>query len=342
MSSSQVKRCLESIKTVPSVKWVFFEGGEPTLYFPLLMEALHAAGEMGLNTAITTNGYWITSVRDMIPWLRMFRDVKLKLLQISIDELHENLRLEPLQEDIRAAAEQAGLLCEFIGVSVPEPNAEPVEARRGEPITGGNIVFRGRAAYRLVAPQATWLWSSFDECPHENLRDPYRIHIEPYGNIMICDGISIGSMKDGDLKTLLEKYVPEEHPIAGPIMEGGPSRLVKEFNLEHEEGYVDACHLCYEMRSLLLDKFESELAPKFLYGNRSAKSRGGRGNGNAGGGGNRRGGRSMGNRRGRGSGRSGNRRRGPAEGSSEDRSKENSANEIIDPREKEVDAERPE
>lgn len=270
ITSSQLKRYLSSIKSVSSVKWIFFEGGEPTLYFPLLIEGLRVAHEMGFNTAVVTNGYWITSVRDMIPWLRQFRDVNLNLLQISIDELHENTRLEPLQADITDAAERAGILCRFIGVRVPEPNDEPIGARRGETIVQGDIVFRGRAAHRLIEPQAKWLWSSFDECPHENLADPFRVHIEPYGNVMVCDGISIGKLGGTDLSAILNSYEPDEHAIVGPLTKGGPAQLAIDYELEHKKGYVDACHLCYSMRRSMLKDFGRELSPGFLYGNRGS------------------------------------------------------------------------
>ena len=282
MTAAQLKRYLKSIKSVPSVKWIFFEGGEPTLYFPLLIEGLKVAHEMGFHTAVVTNGFWIPSIRDMIPWLRQFRDVHLNLLQISVDELHENTRLEPLQRDIVDAAGRAGMLCQFLGVSEPAPDDEPLEARRGATIVDGEIVYRGRAAHLLVEPQSKWLWSSFDECPHENLMDPYRIHVEVYGHVMVCDGISIGNLGKNSLHEILEAYTPEEHPIVGPLLEGGPAQLATTHEVKHKRGYVDACHLCYGIRRQLRKEFPRLLSPGILYGQevsgkKRKTSRGGRG-----------------------------------------------------------------
>jgi hypothetical protein len=273
---SQVKRYLNQIGAQPGVNWVFFEGGEPTLYFPLLIDAIRKARANGLHTAVVTNGYWITSIKDTIPWLRQFRDAGLDFMQISCDELHQNTRLEPLQPDIVDVCAKAGIRCQFIGVEVPMPNAEPLEARRGGTIVDGPIVFRGRAVQELTEEQATWLWSSFDECPHENLADPYRLHIDPYGAVMVCQGISIGNLEQASLAEILETYRPEEHPIVGPLLRGGPAALVREMELSHEEGYVDACHLCYKARKMLRRDFTELLMPGALYGMTKKRQHGGR------------------------------------------------------------------
>jgi pyruvate-formate lyase-activating enzyme len=283
-TSSQLRRYIKQITDVPSIRWVFFEGGEPTLYFPLLMQSLKVADRAGLATAVTTNGYWITSVRDMVPWLKHFREANLNLLQISCDELHGNTRLEHLQRDIVDAASKAGIQCQFVGVSVPPYNDEPVEARRGEMITSGPIVFRGRAVHKLAEPQATWLWSSFDECPHESLDDPYRLHVDPYGELLACQGISLGNLERRTLPEILEAFDPQAHPIIGPLVRGGPAGLATEHEVAHAKGYVDACHLCYGMRRTLRERFPELLAPAIHYGPGSGRGRGkraGRGRGGA-------------------------------------------------------------
>lgn len=271
---SQLKRTIDSIAAVGGVRWVFFEGGEPMIYFALLIEGIKLATAKGLSTALTTNGFWITSVRDIIPYLKQLRDAGLTAIQISCDELHDNLRLEPLQQDIADACSKANIMCQFIGVSVPPPNAEPLEARRGETIVSGHIAFRGRAAHRLTEPQALWLWSSFDECPHENLADPFRIHIDPYGDVLICQGISIGRLEKHDLKSILGGYVPEKHPVVGPLLKGGPAELMREYSLSYQEGYIDACHLCYSARrQLRRDRNIEEVRPWVHYGERQGGRR---------------------------------------------------------------------
>jgi hypothetical protein len=92
------------------------------------------------------------------------------------------------------------------------------------------------------------------------------VHIDCFGNTQICQGLSIGNFWNKSLSELISEYNPEEHPICGPLIKGGPAQLVKEYNLEHEEEYVDECHLCYLARKSLLDKFPQYLGPQQVYG----------------------------------------------------------------------------
>jgi hypothetical protein len=56
------------------------------------------------------------------------------------------------------------------------------------------------------------------------------------------------------------------HPIAGPLLRGGPIELVKRFEVPHRDTYADACQLCYETRRHLRDQFPEILTPDQVYG----------------------------------------------------------------------------
>ena len=127
-------------------------------------------------------------------------------------------------------------------------------------------MYRGRAAETLVDGLPRQPWNSFDECPYEDLIDPGRVHLDPLGNLHLCQGISMGNLFEYPLKQILEEYIPENHPIAGPLINGGPAQLVTRYGLDHEPGYVDACHLCYSARLALRSRFPAELAPDQMYG----------------------------------------------------------------------------
>ena len=73
-------------------------------------------------------------------------------------------------------------------------------------------------------------------------------------------------MKETPLSKLLVDFEPEKHPICGPLLRGGPAGLARECEVEHDEGYVDECHLCYSARLKLRKKFPKELAPDQMYG----------------------------------------------------------------------------
>jgi hypothetical protein len=127
-------------------------------------------------------------------------------------------------------------------------------------------MYRGRAAEKLAPRADKHSWDDFDSCPHEDLREPGRVHLDPLGNIHICQGIVIGNLFEKPLKQICDEYDPDSHPICGPLLSGGPAELVTEYNLEHGSHYADACHLCYEVRTTLRTRFPDLLAPNQMYG----------------------------------------------------------------------------
>ena len=67
-------------------------------------------------------------------------------------------------------------------------------------------------------------------------------------------------------KEICQKYDAEAHPICGPLLQGGPAALVQEYGLPHADAYADACHLCYEARLSLRERFAQILGPDQMYG----------------------------------------------------------------------------
>jgi hypothetical protein len=88
------------------------------------------------------------------------------------------------------------------------------------------------------------------------------------GNLHICQGIVIGNLFLQPLDEICARYVPEEHPVVGPLLAGGPAELARRYDLAPAENaiYADACHLCYETRLRLRERFPAELGPDQMYG----------------------------------------------------------------------------
>lgn len=269
----RLETAISQIRRAPQVRWIYFEGGEPFLYYPLLLEAVRCATDRGLATAVVTNGYWITSERDLGFALRPLVAAGLKKLQVSIDDLHRYRRLEHLKPQLLDMARRFRLTCQILSVEVPVSDEEPLLERKGQTITQGEIAFRGRAVTQLAPDQAAWAWDSFDACPHERLDDPQRVHLDPHGHVHLCQGTLLGNIDKDPLDVLFETYRPEAHPIVGPLLRGGPTALVQEQGLEHDEGYADACHLCFHARSQLLGRFPELLGPPSVYGLREPRRR---------------------------------------------------------------------
>jgi hypothetical protein len=92
------------------------------------------------------------------------------------------------------------------------------------------------------------------------------VHVDPFGNLHICQGIRIGNVHCKPLREICRLYDPSRHPVVGPLLDGGPTELTRRYNVPHRQGYADACHLCYETRKALRPRFAEILGPDQMYG----------------------------------------------------------------------------
>lgn len=263
----QMKEALSELTKIETIETVYFEGGEPFLFYPLMCEGIRIARDMGFKTGIVTNAYWATSEEDAELWLKPLHGLGLSDVSVSDDAFHyEDEETSPAKHALNAAR-RLGMSCGPICIDKPTVQ-EGIEKEhaKGKPVIIGGAVFRGRAVEKLTAGLPRRSWEEFTECPYEDLRDPERVHLDHYGNIHLCQGLSMGNMWDAPLSQIVKDYDADSHPICGPLVNGGPALLAKEYDVEHEDTYIDACHMCYLTRRALLDRFPQYLAPKLIYG----------------------------------------------------------------------------
>jgi hypothetical protein len=264
LTLDQLDEILTQAAELRTVEWVYFEGGEPFLYQPVLVKAVETAAGAGFSVGLVSNAYWATEVRDAVEWLRPLAGL-VRDLSVSSDLFHHDDEMDRTVWNAVEAANQLGI--PVGAISIAKPAVEDAETAVGQlPIGESAVQFRGRAAEKLVGGMPLLPWESFNGCPCEDFRDPGRVHLDPLGNIHICQGISIGNVFRSTLKANCETYDPEGHPVIGPLLAGGPAELVRRYDLEHDASYADACHLCYEARRLLRDRFPDVLTPDQMYG----------------------------------------------------------------------------
>jgi hypothetical protein len=262
-----MKRVFDELGKIDTIESIFFEGGEPFLFYPVMHEGIKMASNMGCEAAIVTNAYWATSEGDAELWLKPLQDSGLSAISISDDPYHYGDNDANLTGHALSAAKRLGISCGSISIDEPKPEADMArEQDKGKPVAGGGVMFRGRAVEKLIEGLPRRPWTEFTECPYEDLRNPKRVHLDAYGNIHLCQGLSLGNMWDVPLSKLVKQYDANSHPICGPLINGGPARLAKEYAIQHENQYVDACHMCYLVRLALLDSFPQYLAPRLVYG----------------------------------------------------------------------------
>ncbi|MBC7226869.1 MAG: radical SAM protein [Thermoflexales bacterium] len=265
MTLAQVQHIYREARELGTVEWIYLEGGEPFMYYPVMVRAAQEAAEAGFRVGIVTNGYWATTPEDAAEWLRPLFGI-LDDLTVSTDLFHYDETVSPQARYALEAAASLGIPADLLVCQVPEGAAGYPSQPKGEPVESGPIMFRGRAAAKLVEGVARKPWYTFTECPYEQLDDPGRVHVDCYGYLHLCQGLTMGNLLEQSLVDIVRSYDPQAHPVVGPLLEGGPAALVERYGVPHETAYVDACHLCYTARGMLRGRFPEVLGPGQMYG----------------------------------------------------------------------------
>ncbi|MGE5141537.1 MAG: radical SAM protein [Rudaea sp.] len=263
MSLAQVRDILHQAVELGTVKSIYFEGGEPFLYHPILVKSVSEAHRLGFTIGIVSNAYWATGVEEARAWLEPLAGL-VDDLSVSSDLFHYDSKMSRQAANAMQAAGELGIPIGVISIARPDADAAKVSGQLPEGESG--VMYRGRAADKLASFAVHHPWTEFTDCPHEDLREPGRVHVDPLGNVHVCQGIVAGNLFEKPLREISAEYDPDAHSIAGPLLAGGPVELVRRYSLPHRDDYADACHLCYESRRLLRSQFPALLRPPTMYG----------------------------------------------------------------------------
>lgn len=267
MTTDQIKTILKECEKIGSIQVTYWEGGEPFLFYPVMLEGIRLATEMGFKAGIVSNGYWATSTEDARLWLEPLAKLGISDFSISDDDLHyEDTKNSPAKRAL-TTAESLGIPSNSLCKAKPEvKQSSSGDQEKGSPEISGGIKLRGRAVEKFADELPKRKREELQECPYEDLLEPKRLHVDSYGNVQICQGISLGNCWRIPLSELVKEYDAMKHPICGPLVRGGPIRLIQEYSLDLKYEYVDECHLCYAARLALIDKYPEYLAPRQVYG----------------------------------------------------------------------------
>jgi len=266
-TSEQLFDAFKQMEKIDSINSIYFEGGEPFLFYPLLLHGLKLAAQKGYSRGVVTNGYWANSKKDALLWLGPLAEIGLDNLSISDDSLHHGTEQGIRMKWVKQAADELGQPSGAICLEAPDPDRDDQSVNeRGEPIVGGDIRFRGRAVDKLAKGLPRIDGSDFNQCPDEDFANPGRVHLDPFGNVHLCQGIIMGNIWKTPLEKLIREYDVKSHPICSCLQNGGPLKLAKEYGYSSQEGFVDPCHMCYETRKSILDEFPEYLGPAMVYG----------------------------------------------------------------------------
>ncbi len=217
LALKNLRHLLDEGERLGTVESVYFEGGEPFLRYDLLLAGVREARERGWNVGVVTNGFWATSWEAAAEKLKPLAELGLADFTVSDDQLHDNISLAATA---RAAARELGM---------------PVTTIHTEPGCQGGVMYRGRAAEKLAAQVPPQHWSTFNRCPHEQLDNPDRVHLDGQGWVHLCQGLVMGNGLMTPLADLVRDYDPARHPVVGPLLRGGPAELAREFGVPEQE-----------------------------------------------------------------------------------------------------------
>ena len=116
---SQIKKVFNELHKIGTIEWVYFEGGEPFLFYPMMVEGLRMAGDMGFKTGVVTNAYWATSEEDAELWLKPLFELGVSDLSISDDSFHSDNEKDSHAGHALSAAKRLGIPTDVICIEKP-------------------------------------------------------------------------------------------------------------------------------------------------------------------------------------------------------------------------------
>jgi MoaA/NifB/PqqE/SkfB family radical SAM enzyme len=266
LTIKQVMNILAEAKKLETVNYVAIEGGEPFLYYPIMVKTVREAVNLGFHVAVLSNCFWATCPEDAVEWLLPIAEAKNIELSLSSDLYHgETWEIEEVKNAVKAA-KTLNIKAGVIAVKHPNIEAYCPKEIEGAKVDSWELMYKGRAFSKLIEKASKKPWREFTKCPYENFLKQERVHVDPFGYVHACQGISIGNAWQKPFSKIIEEYNPSENPILEPLIRGGPAALVDKFTLPCEETYADACHLCSAARLILRDRYPDILAPDQMYG----------------------------------------------------------------------------
>ena len=118
-SIEQLRDVFEQMDALGTIDNVYFEGGEPFLYYPLLVEGVRMAKNRGLTVGLVTNAYWATTEESAKLWLAPLKDLGIDYISVSDDEFHSGDQTQTPAQRAAAAAKSLGIGSGIICIEQP-------------------------------------------------------------------------------------------------------------------------------------------------------------------------------------------------------------------------------
>ena len=269
MTLDEAKDYIDQAREIPTVEWISFTGGEPFLLPEMLLSLVGYASERGFRTECVTNCFWAETKNEAFVCLEELTGAGLDAINISADDFHQ--RHIPFERvgNCFEAAKSLGLKIIIMCASAKSSKLRIGDIAKllGEEdihvIGGGKpkgpfsalaietgFVPVGRGA---EIPEEEWLiGESAVEGPcRDVLRD---VGIAPSGRVLPCCSAAgqveeaiLGNARVNRLREIIESAF--RNPVFRTLSRDGPKGLAESHGVGLKEGYVNRCHLCYDVLS---------------------------------------------------------------------------------------------
>lgn len=291
MTPEDIRAALQATLTWENPPQVHITGGEAFLNFPLLLQSIEIAVELGISCYIETNAGWCVRPSLVAERFRQLREAGLQAVLISCSPFHA--AAIPLQRTLLAIQQAQQIfgrrgtivyLSEWIELisrfgtdnTVPLERYVDVfgEEQAGDMLWRGyGLISGGRSAYRLERLTRRWPAETLcgETCRSEILHARHS-HFDLYGNYIsgFCGGLAIGSWRDlPQLNTASQ--LDSFPPLINILVKSGPYGLYELASQEYAYtplagGYAGKCHLCVDVRRALFNSGDfDELRPARFY-----------------------------------------------------------------------------
>ena len=268
MTSDQLDEYLDQVAALSGVDMVFFEGGEPFTEYDLLLAGIQGALKRGLRWGVVSNGDWARQEQTARQVLRELKEHHIASLTLSTDSYHSRPFPSEAIRNAVTGAREMGIPTTVLATQGPGSCTKAPDEGLGD-LAWSQVMYRGRAAHALAASsESTQKGQEYTACGHEQLDTPSRVHLDAFGYVHLCQGLALGRLGSGEnLADLIANYQPKFHPIAGPLLAGGPRALALAYAPDTlEQEFCDSCHMCYSLRLRLRHRFPHLLGPPHVYG----------------------------------------------------------------------------
>ena len=270
---------------------VIFTGGEASLVPDVVISGIKVARSLGIESWLNSNGFWGKDPGFATEFAQALVAHGLARANISVDALHQEfipvgLALTAIRALRTAGVKRIKALVTFVnrkqGNLIDQQTEELLKILNSEPGVTTDIrpevSFIGRAIFKLQShtPQLSLDAAMNDPCECEDktcsvhdLTDCSFYDVGAEGKVFICAGFAYpGSLRNMEFTDIVNKENMLRHPLIAAFQARGVRGLLDAASAEGystKEYYTSKCHVCWDCRNFLRQRFPDILTPPHAY-----------------------------------------------------------------------------